>query len=146
MKTVGDLVRARKQAVRGVRNDASVADAARQFLEHEISSVLVYDGDRVAGIFTKNDLIRRLVAKPDGILEQPVAEGMTTDLFVTSPEADLREVLDQMIKRSCRHVPVLEGGKAIGMLNPNDTLFARLDTLDFEHEQLMHYVYGDFAA
>ena len=60
MRRVKDLLRSREATIQGIHQTASVHEAVVEFLDKKISSLVVYDGERLTGIFTKNDLVRCL--------------------------------------------------------------------------------------
>ena len=69
MKRIKDL-KTRKGGVQGISQDASIVDAIQRFLEVDVSALVVYDdGEKLVGIFTKNDLVRCCAQHPDGIRE-----------------------------------------------------------------------------
>lgn len=144
MKKVSDLIRHKGHQVHRIQTNTAVADTARAFLDCGVSSFLVCDGEDVVGIFTKNDLIRRSVADPDGFGQRPVAESMSTDLLTSTPEADLDDVFEEMVRRGVRHVPVLDGKLAVGMITPIDVLLYQKHVIDFENQELMRYINGSY--
>ena len=68
MKRIKDL-KTRRGGVQSISHDASVEEAVRMFLEADVSSLVVNDGEDLVGIFTKNDLVRCCGRHPDGIRE-----------------------------------------------------------------------------
>jgi len=137
---VQELVQQKNTIVHSVQETATVSDAASLFLAKNISSVLVCKGDEVVGIFTKNDFLRRYLESPSDFAKQPVHNPNARPLFSTTPNADLGAVLSAMIERGLHHVPVLDGGKAVGMVTPIDILLHMKEVLHFENEQLIQYI------
>jgi CBS domain-containing protein len=144
MNRVRELIRTEGHAVHSVGKDTTLVEAARLFLKEEVSSLLVYDGPELAGIFTKNDLSRRCVERSGDLRNVTVEEGLTKDLFTTTPDADLNEVFAEMVQRGFRHVPVMEDGRGVGMLTPIDILVYQKDAAYFENEALVKYIQGSY--
>ena len=144
MRRVKDLLRSREVAIQGIQQTAAVQEAVVEFLDKAISSLVVYDGERLAGIFTKNDLVRCCHNHPGDVTKLEVAEVMKRDIFTTTPDADLDDVLAVMVERQFRHVPVVENGRAIGMLSSHDILTHQNELLQVEHEELLRYVQGSY--
>ena len=144
MRRVASLLRKRNIDIHGIQQTASVEDAVTSFIDKKISALVVYEGEQLAGIFTKNDLVRCCARFPDGIRELPVSEVMKTNLYTTTPDADLDDVMAVMVKRGFRHVPVLEGGRAVGMVTSEDILTHQNEILQVEREELVRYVQGSY--
>ena len=68
MRRVTTLLKSRSVAIHGIGQTASVEDAAASFIDKKISALLVYEGEQLTGIFTKNDLVRRFVRHPDATI------------------------------------------------------------------------------
>ena len=144
MRRVKDLLRSREVVVQGIPQTASVREAVAEFLDKKVSALVVYDGEQIAGIFTKNDLVRCCNERPDDVGKLMVADLMKKDLFTTTPDADLDDVMAVMVEREFRHVPVVEGKRAIGMLSSLDILAHQNEILQVDHQDLLRYIRGSY--
>ena len=97
----------------------TVAEAATLMSTRHVGSVLVMDGDRLAGIFTERDIVRALGSHFDAS-GHDVGSWMTTDPVVASPETTAAEALEWMLARGFRHLPVVNGGRVAGMVSIRD--------------------------
>jgi CBS domain-containing protein len=138
------MLRSREVVTHAIQQTATVQEAVADFLDNKISSLVVYDRERLAGIFTKNDLVRCCHRHLGDVSTLKVAEAMKTDLYVTQPDADVDEVIAVMVEREFRHVPVVENGRVIGMLSSQDILTHKNDLLQVEREELMRYIQGSY--
>jgi CBS domain-containing protein len=139
---VHELIKKKGSTVYQVQAATTVAEAAKILLEKDIGSLLICDGDRVAGIFTKNDFVRRYLENPSGFSEKTVANSQGRPLFFTTLQADLGELFTEMVQRGIRHVPVLDGGKPVGMITPTDILLHLKEAIRYENQQLVKYIQG----
>ena len=99
--------------------ETEVIAAARLMRDRKISSLVVVEGDRPLGILTTRDLTDKALA--EGLAgSTPVAEIMTADPIVLAPDALGADVLHHMLERHIGHVPVVEGGKLIGIVTQTD--------------------------
>jgi len=99
---------------------ASIRDAARTMSDARVSALLVTDPDRLVGIVTDRDL-RRVVA--DGLdPDAAVASLMTPDPTTVTGEALAFEVLMGMTQRRIHHLPVVDGGRPVGMVTAGDLM------------------------
>ncbi len=93
MKRIKDL-RTRGIGTHGIQQESSVEDAVREFLVKDVSALVVYDGEKLVGIFTRNDLVRCCGDHPDGIRALKVGDYMKTDVFTTTVDANLDDVME----------------------------------------------------
>jgi CBS domain-containing protein len=141
VKRIKDL-RTRAVGTHGIQRDATVSEAVREFLDKGISALVVYDGERLAGIFTKNDLVRCCAKCPDGIRDVKVEDFMKKDVFTASIHSDLNEVIEVMVEKGFRHVPILDGDRVVGMVTPIDILVYQKGHLSGERKELIRYIQG----
>ena len=139
MKRIKDL-RTRRGGVQGISPDAFVEEAVRKFLDMDISALVVDDGKKLVGIFTKNDLVRCCAQHPDGIRKVKVAQYMKRNPYTASADQNLDDVIEVMLAKGFRHVPILEHGRAVGMVTPIDILEHQKGLLRGEHEELIRYI------
>lgn len=106
-----------------VSPDETVRAAARKMTQHNIGAVAVLDGDNhLAGIFTERDLMTRVVAEdlnPDTVT---VGEVMTTKIVVATSKDNVSSSVQKMHDVGCRHLPIVDEGKLVGMISLRDLL------------------------
>lgn len=112
------------------RPDASVQDAARAMAARRVSSICVTEERRLAGIVTVRDIAGKVVA--DALpFTTPVARIMTPAPVTLAPDAIGSDVLHLMMERRIGHVPVVEGGKLVGIVTQTDlTRFQAVSSAD----------------
>lgn len=109
---------------------ATICEAAVVMTTSDASSVLVLDGQRVAGILTDRDIRRRVVAR--GIdLDGPVAEVMTPDPVVVPADTAAIELLLLMTERHVHHLPLVDNGQPVGVVTSTDLM--RLERANAVH-------------
>jgi CBS domain-containing protein len=95
----------------------SVAEAVRLMREGNVGCLLVCEGEKIAGILTERDLLRRVLAlgKP---LTMPVAECMTPNPEVVHRKEPIGAAVRRMEEGGYRHLPVVdEAGHLVGVLS-----------------------------
>jgi len=124
---------------------ASVADAIRTMLEHHVGAVAVIDDQqRVAGIFTERDVLRKFSLSGRDPQTTPVRELMTSAVELATAETSSSEALVTMVERHFRHLPVVDNnGKLLGVLSIRNLLEWRIEDLSRELESLEQYVSND---
>lgn len=122
---------------------ATVLEAARFMHQHRIGAVLVTDeGQAALGIFTERDLMTRVVVEGRRPDEVRLAEVMTREVFTAAKEATVADIRRELQRRHIRHLPVVDGGRAIAMLSLRDLLAADLAATKFEQRALSEYIKG----
>jgi CBS domain-containing protein len=109
------------------------AHAAGILHEHRISSLVVMDGDRPAGIVTERDLVN-VVAEGSDPTAITVARQMTAELSTADPKTDIADAARLMAQRQIRHLPVLDRGKLVGIISIRDLMTWAVEELTGGHE------------
>lgn len=143
MRRIKDL-RTRGGGIRQLQLDASIAEAVREFIATGAGALVVCDGTELAGIITGNDVIRCVRDHPDGIRGIEVRDYMTTDVFTTTIDANLDDVMKVMVEKGFHHVPVLDGGEVVGIVTAADILVHQRTHLGRERDELIRYIQGSY--
>jgi len=111
--------------------DATAEQAIRTMLDRRVGAVAVVDeNNKIAGIFTERDVLRRLSISGRQPGQTPVREVMTTPVEMATLDTTPGEALATMVERHYRHLPIVDDdGKLLGMLSIRNVLQARIDTL-----------------
>ncbi len=99
--------------------DDTLAEAARKMWKQQTGSLLVIEGDDLVGIITERDILKA-VATGTPLQEARISEVMTKDVVTVGPGTSLREAAKIMADRWIRHLPVLDGGKLVGIISQRD--------------------------
>ena len=97
----------------------TLADAAHRMADRRVGAILVVEDDRLAGILTERDVLR---AAGRGNVEGTVAEWMTAEPDTVAPDATIGMAAAMMVHGGYRHVPVVDGGKLVGIVSIRDLL------------------------
>lgn len=128
---VGDMMHT---DVKTADAEATFADVAKIMRTHGISSVVVLQGKKLAGILTERDIVN-LVAAGGDPHTVTVAQGMTSrDIETVSPKTDIAEAAEQMVARNIRHLPVTERGNVVGIVSIRDLTKWAAEELSGGHE------------
>lgn len=140
---VSDVLHSKGSAeVYTVRPTATIAELLDKMAELNVGALVVSDdGQQLIGIVSERDVVRKL-RKVDNAMDQTVESIMTTDVRVCEPGDSFGSLMAIMTDHRIRHIPVLEGGKLVGVLSIGDAVKYRMDQLEFERDQLNNYVAG----
>ena len=101
--------------------------------ENGISSVVVVEGGKLAGIVTERDLVN-LVADGGDPRTTKVSERMSKDLDTVDPKTDIAEAAGHMARLKIRHLPVLQDGELAGIISIRDLTNWAVHELTSGHE------------
>ena len=114
---VDSVSRLNPTAALRIEPERTIADAVRLMRERRVGCLLVCRDDKLLGVFTERDLMRRVLAA--GLpLTSAVASCMTADPVVVGPKEPIGLAIRRMEEGGYRHLPVVdEGGRPIGVLS-----------------------------
>ena len=104
-----------------VAPSAMMSQAVGTMSQAGVGSVLVLEGGALLGIFTERDVLRafdHLHADPARV--SPISKGITRDPQTIDPDATVGEAMDRMLDGGFRHLPVMEGGRLVGIVSMRD--------------------------
>ena len=140
---VDGILRAKGANVVTIRPDASVGQLVDGLREERIGAMVVSeDGRTVLGIVSERDVVRGLADRGPRILEAPVAELMTRQVFSCTPQDSVKHVMAEMTKRRIRHLPVIADGALSGIVSIGDVVKNRLEEMETETNVLREAYIG----
>lgn len=142
MTTAKDIIRFKGHTVHAVRPDDTVLAALGVMAEHDIGAVLVVEGDELLGILSERDYARKVALLGRASRDSPVRLIMTANVVCVPPNRTIEECMGLMTERRCRHLPVVENGRVIGLVSIGDLVKAMIDEKEFTINQLKNYIAG----
>jgi len=124
-----------------VRRNATVAEACRTMSEKNVGIVVVLDDDRLLGVFSERDVVRRVVDKGLDPQLTTVDQVMTTDIVVAEEAEDYQAAMRTMDQANIRHLPVVRGSQVISMLSIRDLMRVDMQRMHEELRFLHEYLY-----
>jgi CBS domain-containing protein len=110
--------------------------------EHNVGALIVVDGDRVLGIVSERDVVRRIAEQGPAVLDARVDTIMTTSVVSCSSEDAVDSIAETMTQRRIRHMPVIDDGELVGVISIGDVVSSRIRQLETDRGQLEHYISG----
>jgi len=144
MELVKHIIQQKQQsAIHTIDQSASVLEATRKMNEHRVGALVVMDGQRIVGIFTERDVLRRVVAQELPPSAVPVRDVMTRDIICCSPDTPLDEAASIMRDRRIRHLPVVDdSGQLVGFISIGDLNAYHAASQQARIRFLRDYLYG----
>lgn len=105
-----------------VSADLTVAAAARLMKQFAKGAVLVTDEGRLTGIFTERDAVFRVIAEQRDPATTRIGEVMTANPRTITADRPFGHALHLMYEGGFRHLPVVDGGRPLGVVSSRDAL------------------------
>ncbi len=141
MTTIRDVLKIKGDQVWTVSPESTVGAALALMAERNLGSVLVAaEPNHILGIFSERDFARKMACEerlPGQIL---VREFMTTKVYSVTSDDTIESCMTIMTNRRIRHLPVLEGGRLVGLVSIGDIVKAALADRELLIEQLEGYI------
>lgn len=130
IRRISYIVKDQEPVILGSRQ--TIQEACKRMAERRVGAVLVTDeNDRLCGIFTGRDAVRALARAKDPA-STALAEVMTPDPVTIGPERTAIDALRVLSDCGFRHLPVVSGGKIVGIVSRGDFKGMELDRLEEE--------------
>jgi CBS domain-containing protein len=127
--------------VHAVQRGATVADAVRMMTERNVGLVAVLDGDRLVGLVSERDVVRRVIAASEDPATTVVDDIMTTKIVFATPDEAFQDAVQLMDAANIRHLPVVENGALLSMISVRDLLRVELHARREEIRYLKEYMF-----
>lgn len=118
----------------------TVSRAAELMAQRHVGAVVVVEDDRLIGIFSERDVVFRVVARGLEAATTPLAEVMTAAPLTIDPGRSLGHAMSIMQERGCRHLPVVENGRPIGIVSARKALDPELEDFVCEERRRVSFV------
>lgn len=138
VRRVGDLVANRE--VYTISSGMTVAEAVAYMAERRVGAVSVVDHDRLVGIFSERDLLKRVVTPGRDPRHTLVSEVMSANVRTADAGEDLRACLERMGEAKIRRLAVMAEDRLMGLVTMRDLLLADLAEKDGELKLMRAYV------
>ena len=142
MKTVRELLEGKGGSVHAIAPGARVYEALELMAAKEIGALLVIEEGRLAGIMSERDYARKVILHGKSSQEIAVRDIMTTRLVTVRPSQSVDECMALVTDHRIRHLPVMEGGRLIGVVSIGDLVKAVIEDQRETIKQLESYIHS----
>jgi CBS domain-containing protein len=142
--TAADVLKSKpQQTVHTITPTATVLEAVKLMADKNIGALLVMEGAHIAGIVTERDYARKVALMSRSSRDTPVREIMTSAVMYVRPDQTSEECMALMTENRLRHLPVMDGGKLLGLISIGDLVKNIISEQKFLIQQLEHYITGE---
>jgi CBS domain-containing protein len=137
---IKEILRVKGSRLLSIAADGRAVDAVKTMASENLGSLIVMDGDRMLGLLTFHEILQALHKGNGSLGDSKVGDLMVKQPVTASPEMDVNDLRRTMLETGARYLPVLEGGKLIGVISFRDVAKAVLEEQDFENRMLKGYI------
>ena len=131
-----------KPAIHSIGPDQPVLAAIQLMADKYVGALLVMRGDELLGIVSERDYARKVILKGRSSADTPVREIMTANVITVAPGDSVHRCMRLVTDKHIRHLPVVDGGKVVGVVSIGDLVKAVIDDQAETLEQLQRYISG----
>jgi len=103
-----------------IDHDKTALEAAKIMTEKGISSLFVVKDNHPVGIVTERDFIKKICAKGLPVGEVKISDIMSKILTTADPDTPIEVAVQRMVNHEIRRLPIMEGGKLVGIITVTD--------------------------
>lgn len=120
--------------------DTPVREAVALLAERRIGAAPILKDGNVVGIMSERDIIYCLRTDGAAMLDWPVERVMTAPAITAASDQSVLGALSLMTQRRIRHLPVVDGGRLIGIVSIGDLVKYRMDKIEAEANAMRNYI------
>jgi len=138
------IIKHKGNQVHTVSADATVYEALGMMAEKEIGALVVMEGEQLVGIFSERDYARKVALAGRSSKEMRVSEIMSTEVVTARLASTVDECMQHMTDNRCRHLPIVEAGRVVGIVSIGDLVSSIIQTQERTIHELENYISGDY--
>ncbi len=141
--TVEALLLQKGHEVFSVAPDRTVYEALIVLAEKDIGALLVFESEKMVGIFSERDYARKVVLKGKSTKSTIVREVMTENVITVEINENVENCMDLMTGKHIRHLPVVKNGAVTGVISIGDIVKAIISEQKSTIKHLEKYIVGE---
>ncbi len=139
--TVAVILKHKGAAVETVRSTATVQQMCDLLSSKKIgAAVVVGAANEVIGLVSERDLVHAISMHGAGGLNRTIDEVMTRNVATCRLTDSSQDLMEMMTSGRFRHVPVVEGGRLVGIVSIGDIVKRRIEDSDLERHAMRDYI------
>lgn len=139
--TVAAILKHKGARVETVRPNATVQQVCSLLAERRIgATVVVGAAGEVVGVVSERDIVQALSQHGQAALNRAVDEVMTRHVETCRLTDSSETLMEKMTVGRFRHLPVVEGGRLIGIISIGDVVKRRIEDSELERKSMHSYI------
>ncbi len=138
---ISSIVRTKGADVFTISAGLTLDAAAKELYRRRVGALVVMtDSGEIGGVFSERDLVREVAKLGPSALQERVADAMSRTVVTVDPNETIDEALSRMTDRRIRHLPVVAGGKLLGVVSIGDLVKAKIAETEAEADAMKTYI------
>jgi CBS domain-containing protein len=140
------ILRKKGSQVHSIPADVTVFEALQKMADENVGALVVIEGTQLVGLISERDYARKVILKDRSSKELKVREIMSSHVVTASPRSTIDECMSSMTDKRCRHLPIVEEGRVVGVVSIGDLVSWIITTQDNTIHQLEDYITGKYPG
>jgi CBS domain-containing protein len=137
--TIESILRRKGTNVTTIPPEATIKRAADWLRAKNIGALVVTSDDAIIGLISEREIVHAFSRYGETAGSMRVKEVMQYGVTTVSPDESVNRVMTLMTHHRVRHMPVLSGGKLVGIVSIGDIVKHRLEDLELETNVLRDF-------
>jgi CBS domain-containing protein len=134
---ISQILQTKRSDVVIISPESTIRSAVNLMKQQQVGALVVVDSDRrLLGVLSERDIIHSLASHGAEALHQPVGACMRSDAPVVTMQDTVQSAMHAMTAKRVRHLPVVDGGRMMGVVSIGDVVKSRLDEKTQENSVL----------
>mgnify|MGYP001822317806 CR=1 FL=1 len=143
---VGDVLKKKGSEVISIESDQPIQSAVDLMVKNNIGGVIVTEKGSICGIFTERDYLKKVAHNKLDPIEKKVVDISSCNLVAIDPDYPVLEAMAIMTEKHCRHLPVMEGERLVGIVSIGDLVRQASEDQETHIHYLTDYVTGKYPG
>lgn len=138
---IDTILKDKGNTVETISDSMTLLEAAKVLDQKRIGAIVAVDGQgELCGVLSERDIVRRFARNGEKTVDMTVSQAMTRGVITADPTEDVDTCLGRMTDRRIRHLPVVDGGKLVGIISIGDLVKYKIDAVLAEAEAMEAYI------
>lgn len=138
---IAHVLREKGAAVHTLTAEASLEHAAKELYSRKVGALIVLDLEgELVGVISERDVVREVARHGVDAMQTKVAAAMTRAVITAGVDETIDDCLARMTDRRIRHLPVIEGGRLVGVVSIGDLVKHRIAAVEAEAAAMQAYI------
>jgi len=134
---IREILNLKGREVMTVRSTESVAILSHRLRMARVGALVVSDdGVTIRGIVSERDIVACIAERGASALDATVADIMSTNVVTCTEDEKTSTIARHMTEHRFRHIPVVEGGRLVGVVSIGDIVKQRIEEVELEADVL----------
>jgi CBS domain-containing protein len=134
--SIQDILGRNRGEIITIHPTETVRRAAERMRARNIAALIVKTGDEFIGLISEREIVHAIAQQGEGALSLTVQAVMSRATITVAPDDSVKRAMTLMTNYRVRHLPVIAGGKLVGIVSIGDVVKHRLQDLEAESNVL----------